>query len=117
NAQGRWGNLHVYYPAVTQWSDNPAALLNADWVTPEKKKAAKLWLNYLHSRPLQERALTLGFRPADTSVPLKNADPHNPFVKLAPYGIKLEIPQVAQPPDTAVVRNLTTLWSRTIGTR
>ncbi|HTE55268.1 MAG TPA: substrate-binding domain-containing protein, partial [Kofleriaceae bacterium] len=27
NAQGRWGNLLVYYPPVTLWSDHPVALL------------------------------------------------------------------------------------------
>lgn len=117
NAQGRWGSLRVYYPQVTQWSDHPAALLQADHVRDVQKRAARLWLAYLRSRPVQERALSFGFRPADTSVPLKNADPQNPFVRLTPYGIRLEIPQVAQQPDVAVVRNLMTLWSRTIGNR
>jgi hypothetical protein len=33
NAQGRWGNLCVYHPKVTLWSDHPAGILQADWVT------------------------------------------------------------------------------------
>src|SRR5262249_9638300 len=58
NAQGRWGNLKVYYPALTLWSDHPAALLQGDWVTPEQKDAARRFLTYLRSRPVQERALS-----------------------------------------------------------
>src|SRR5262249_38709634 len=83
NAQGRWGNLKIYYPSTTLWSDHPIALLKGDWVTPEKKAAAKLWIAHLKGRPMQERALAYGFRPADPAVPLKSADPNNPFNKLA----------------------------------
>ena len=72
---------------------------------------------YRLSRPVQERALSLGFRPGDPSVPIKNADPNNPFVRLGPMGVRVDIPQVAQQPDTNVVRNLMTLWSRTVGPR
>ena len=35
NAQGRWGNLRVYYPATTIWSDHPAAVLLAARVRKE----------------------------------------------------------------------------------
>ena len=112
NAQGRWGNLRVYYPKLTLWSDNPVAILGGDWITPAQREAARTFVAHLRSRPVQERALGFGFRPADEAVPIKTPDPQNPFTRLARYGVQAEVPPVAQPPDGAVVRNLLTLWAR-----
>ncbi|WNZ60577.1 substrate-binding domain-containing protein [Myxococcus sp. MxC21-1] len=67
---GNWGALKVLYPTLTSWSDHPAAVLDGDWVLPRQREAALEWLRYLHSRPVQQRALAFGFRPADASVPL-----------------------------------------------
>jgi ABC-type sulfate transport system substrate-binding protein len=117
NAQGRWGNLQIQYPATTFWSDHPAALLKGPWVTPEQAKAARTYLAFLRSRPMQELALGFGFRPADPAVPLKGADPKNPFTRLAQYGLQLDLPPAASVPDPAVVRNLMTFWSRTVAQR
>ena len=39
-AQGRWGNLTVYYPKPTLWSNHPFVVLKGDWVTPEQRAAA-----------------------------------------------------------------------------
>jgi ABC-type Fe3+ transport system substrate-binding protein len=112
NAQGRWGNLKVYYPQTTLWSDHPIAILQGDWVTPAQRAAARTWIAYLRSKPVQESALAFGFRPADPTVPIKTGDPSNPFTKLAQYGVKIDIPPVAKNPEGAVVRNLLTMWSR-----
>ena len=90
-------------------------MLQADWVTPAQKAAAAVWLGYLRSRPVQERALSYGFRPADTGVPLMTAATTNPFTRLSQHGVKIEIPPVAQTPDGQVVRNLMMMWSRVIG--
>ncbi|WP_437755318.1 substrate-binding domain-containing protein [Sorangium sp. So ce1389] len=114
NAQGRWGNLKVYYPATTLWSDHPIAVLQADWVTPAQKQAAGVWIRHLKSRPVQEMALAYGFRPADTSVPLKTASSTNPFTRLSQHGVKIEIPPVAQAPDGQVVKNLMMMWTRVV---
>lgn len=113
DAQGRWGNLRVYYPHATIWSDHPAGVLDAEWVKPEQRKAAHVWLAYLRSRPVQEHALAYGFRPGDTSVPIRNADRDNPFNKHASQGVKVEVPSAAKAPDGAVVRNLMVMWNRT----
>ena len=112
NAQGRWGNLRVYYPKLTLWSDHPLAILHAPWVTDKQHAAAQLLSSYLRSRPVQERALRFGFRPAETSVPLKTADAQNPFTRLAEFGVQASVPSVAEPPDAAVIRNLLALWTR-----
>ena len=114
NAQGRWGELRIYYPATTLWSDHPVAVLKADWVTPAQRTAAKVWIEYLKSRPMQELALSYGFRPADPSVALKSADAKNPFNRLAQQGVKLEINPMAQPPEGPVIRNLMMMWSRVV---
>lgn len=114
NAQGRWGALKIYYPATTLWSDHPAAVLKADWVTEPQRRAARAWLDYLHSHPAQELALTYGFRPADATVPIKTADAKNPFTRLAPQGVKVDINPMATPPEGAVIRNLMLMWSRVV---
>ncbi|WP_408889409.1 substrate-binding domain-containing protein [Myxococcus faecalis] len=113
-AQGRWGELKVSYPALTLWSDHPAAVLQGDWVTPAQKEAALEWLRYLHSRPVQERALQFGFRPADPAVPLKTEGPDNPFTRLASHGVQVDVPPVAEVPEGPVVRDLLMLWSRVL---
>ena len=112
NAQGRWGNLRVYYPKLTLWSDHPLGILRAPWVSEKQLAAARLFAAFLHSRPVQERALRFGFRPAETSVPLKTADTQNPFTRLAEFGVQVSVPSVAEPPDAAVIRNLLALWTR-----
>lgn len=112
NAQGRWGNLRVYYPKLTLWSDHPLAILNAPWVTDEERAAARQLSAFLRSKSIQERALRFGFRPAETSVPLKTADPENPFTRLTGFGVTASVPSVAEPPDASVIRNLLSLWTR-----
>jgi ABC-type sulfate transport system substrate-binding protein len=114
NAQGRWGNLRIYYPDTTLWSDHPIALLLGDWVTDAEKQAARALIAFLRSRPMQERALAYGFRPADPSVPIRTADAQNPYTRLAQYGVKVDIPPVATPPDGPVIRNMLTMWSRVV---
>ncbi len=114
NAQGRWGNLKILYPATTLWSDNPVAVLKGDWVTEPQKKAAKVWIDYLRSKPIQALAVSFGFRPADPTVPVKTEDGKNPFVKLAAHGVKIEINPMASPPDGQVIRNMMMMWSRVV---
>lgn len=114
NAQGRWGNLKLYYLPHTMWSDHPGAVLQAPWVTEPQKRAARAWLQHLRSRPVQEQALRLGFRPADPAVPLRNQDTANPFNRLGPYGLQLDLPPAAPAPEGAVVRNLLSMWSRIV---
>jgi len=117
NAQGRWGDLKVYYPAVTMWSDHPCGVVAGDWVTEPQRKAARLLLAFLRAKPQQELALAYGFRPADPSVPVKTTDPKNPFVRLAPYGISVDVPPAGDIPDVNVIRNVLMMWARVVGTK
>ena len=50
-------------------------------------------------------------------MPVKTTDPQNPFTRLAPYGITVDVPPAADLPDGAVVRNLIMMWSRVVGQR
>jgi len=100
---------------VTLWSDHPAGILAGDWVTEPQRAAARKFLAYLRSRPVQEQALSYGFRPADPAVPIKTADARNPFTRLAEHGIQVDIPPVATLPDGPVIRNLQMMWSRVVG--
>jgi ABC-type molybdate transport system substrate-binding protein len=113
NAQGRWGSLHVYYPPVTIWSDHPIVMLDDPKQTKEQKDAAKQLIAFLKSTKVQSTALRFGFRPADPSVPMKTGEA-NPFEKMAQYGLTLELPAAARPPDGPVVRNLLMMWSRVV---
>jgi len=112
NAQGRWGSLHIYYPAVTMWSDHPVVVLDAEWVSAEQAAAAHTLIAYLRSPAEQSKALRHGFRPADPSVPIKTAESSNPFTRMGQFGLMVDLPPAALPPDGPVVRNLLMMWSR-----
>src|SRR6516162_4217993 len=60
----------VYPKEGTFWSDHPIGIVERDWVTPEHREAAKVYIQYLLQRPQQERAMTYGFRPGAVDVPL-----------------------------------------------
>lgn len=114
HAEGRWGKLKVCYPATTVWSDNPAVVLAAPWVTEAQARAARTYLDYLRSTPAQLRALEHGFRPADTAVKLRTADAKNPFAQYADHGISVDLPPAADMPDIAVARALMATWTRMV---
>jgi ABC-type sulfate transport system substrate-binding protein len=65
-------------------SDHPFAVLQGDWVTDEQKQAALQFRDFLLNPDQQRLALSYGFRPANATVTLTDADvSHNPFVSLA----------------------------------
>ncbi|MCP3142810.1 VWA domain-containing protein [Pyxidicoccus xibeiensis] len=107
-------NTHAPFPLVsiypvegTFWSDHPYATLDAEWVGPEEKEAAEAFLGFLKARPAQERALALGFRPADPAVPIgapvdaaHGADPKQPQTLL-------------EVPEAGVLEKLLAVWRQT----
>jgi ABC-type Fe3+ transport system substrate-binding protein len=113
NAVGRYGELHIYYPPAAVWSDHPFCILQADWVTPDKTKAAQAFIDYLISRPVQETALLkYGFRPVDKSIPLDQ--PSSPIQQYSANGFKADLsslPTVVAPPGD-VLSTLLDFWSR-----
>jgi hypothetical protein len=115
NAVGRYGELRVYYPPATLWSDHPFCVLNADWVAPDQAQAAQLFIDYLTSRKAQELALLkYGFRPVDTVIPLEQ--PGSPFDRYAANGFRADLsflPEAQVPPGSAL-NTLREFWSRNV---
>lgn len=54
----------IYPKEGTFWSDHPVGIVQRPWVTPEHQEGAKIYIDYLLSRPVQEKALAFGFRPS-----------------------------------------------------
>jgi Ca-activated chloride channel family protein len=94
----------VYPKEGTFWSNHPYAILNAPWVTDEQKESAADFQNFLLDKPQQQRAIELGFRPADPSIPL--SAPLD-----AQHGVDPAQPKtVLQVPDAQVITAIQELW-------
>src|SRR5271165_7071219 len=115
NAEGRWGALRVVYPEYNAWNENPYYIINASWSTPEQRKAADTFLNFLLTEPIQKESLNHGFRPANPNVPVKFAD--SPFVLYAGNGVQVDLQKICEPPKAEVVNNLLASWQRSQGNR
>lgn len=97
--------LVALYPKEgTFWHEHPFAIPNANWVTPEQRAAAKVFTDYVRSKPVQEIVLSNGFRPATTDVPIGypistdlGVDPNQPAT-------------VLDEPDPAVVAAVQASW-------
>jgi ABC-type Fe3+ transport system substrate-binding protein len=113
-AQGRWGNLSVYYPKPTLWSNHPFVVLKGDWVTPAERAAARELRDFLLAADAQNKALALGFRPANPDVKVVSTDPNSPWNRLKPYGVRLDVPAVAEVPSGEVTRLLLETWRRNV---
>jgi ABC-type Fe3+ transport system substrate-binding protein len=112
-AQGRGGDIHVYYPPATVYSDHPYAVLDAPWVSPEQRQAAGLFRDFLLGTDMQTLAMNqFGFRPANLSVPINLSDPNNPFTRYASYGITYDVAQQVEVPPGDVLDTLIELWRR-----
>jgi Ca-activated chloride channel homolog len=61
----------IYPKEGTFWSDHPVGVVERDWVTPEHREAARIYMQYLLARPQQEKAMQYGFRPALVDLPLR----------------------------------------------
>jgi serine/threonine protein kinase len=114
NAEGRGAKLKVCYPTPTVWSDHPAALLAAPWVSEAQRQMAREYIAYLRSEPAQREALTYGFRPADTSVKITAAERENPFTRHANSGIAIQAPSAVEMPAGPVVRKLMQMWANLV---
>jgi Ca-activated chloride channel family protein len=94
----------IYPSEGTFWSNHPYAILNAPWVTPEKRSAAEDFQAFLLDRPQQLKAIELGFRPADPDIPL--AAPLDPE-----HGVDVAQPQtVLEIPSAEVIARIQELW-------
>ena len=81
----------IYPKEGTFWSDHPVGIVQRDWVTPERKEAAQLYIDYLLKEEQQAKALKYGFRPGLEKVKLgapidaeHGANPKEPKIVLDP---------------------------------
>lgn len=94
----------IYPKEGTFWSDHPVGIVQRDWVTPEHKQAADLYIKFLLSPTQQKKALTYGFRPADPQISL-NA----PLDKS--HGIDPQEPKtLLEIPSPAAINDILALW-------
>jgi ABC-type Fe3+ transport system substrate-binding protein len=113
NAEGRWGELRIVYPARNMWNENPYYILDVPWSTPAQRKAAEQFLAFLSSEPVQRKSLTHGFRPGNPAVPVRVPD--SPFTLYQRFGLKIDLGTVCEPPRAEVLNNLLAGWERTHG--
>jgi serine/threonine protein kinase/ABC-type sulfate transport system substrate-binding protein len=101
---GEAGEFHVAYPAPNIWNEHPYYILDVPWSNDAQRKGASDFLKFLMSENVQRRALAHGFRPGNASVPVNAAD--SPLVRNEKYGIKIDLPNMCEPPAAEVVTNL-----------
>jgi ABC-type glycerol-3-phosphate transport system substrate-binding protein len=108
----QYGGLRIYYPPATSLSDHPFCVLQAEWVTPDKAKAAQQFLDFLSSREMQELGLKYGFRPVDQSIELEKAG--SPLVLYQDNGVRIDIPPTVETPPGNVLNMLLEFWRRNV---
>ena len=84
-------------------------------MSAEQRAAGQKLIAYLRDKPEQQRALALGFRPANPEVPVLSTDGSGPFKNAEAFGVRADLGSVVEPPPGPVIRNLMELWSRQIG--
>lgn len=97
----------IYPVEGTFWADHPYSVLDADWVDADAREGAATLLAHLRSKGAQERALALGFRPADPALPI--GAPVD-----AAHGVDPKQPQtLLEVPDAPTLEALIAAWRRT----
>lgn len=96
----------IYPKEGTFWTNNPYVILDAPWVSDTQKEAAEAFEAFLLDRPQQERAIALGFRPADPSIPLGSPLDTD-------HGVDPSQPQtVLEVPEAEVIEGVQYLWQQ-----
>lgn len=95
----------VYPKEGAFWTRHPVAVIQEDWMTPEKEEACKMFIDFLLSEPAQRRAMEMGQRPITKDLQL--ADPFDDQ-----HGVN---PQVAEDkmfkvPEEDVLKRIRDLW-------
>lgn len=94
----------IYPKEGTFWSNHPYVILNAPWVSDEQRAAAEEFEAFLLDQSRQLRAIDLGFRPADPTIPLTS-----PLD--AAHGVDPAQPQtILQVPSAEVIAGILDLW-------
>jgi Ca-activated chloride channel family protein len=96
----------IYPSEGTFWANHPYIILDAPWVTDTQRAAAQGFEKFLLDKPQQLKALELGFRPADPSIPLTS-----PLD--AQHGADVSQPKtVLEIPSAEVITGISALWEQ-----
>jgi Ca-activated chloride channel homolog len=101
--------IALYPQEGTFFHERPMGIVNANWVTPEQQEAARYFVDYTVSEPVQRLIMSYGFRPADTSIQLDNTFWDNcniPLCGVAPG----DPPTILQSPSPEVIEAVQTSW-------
>lgn len=110
-AEKRWGKVKIVYPTLSVWNDNPYYILNVPWSSPAQQSAAKLFQDFLLSKPAQLVARDeYLFRPANIDVPI--LDEKSKFSDLLKQGVmQVNVATIARP-SAEVLEQLLVIWKR-----
>ncbi|MFZ1983757.1 MAG: VWA domain-containing protein [Desulfatitalea sp.] len=98
--------LVAVYPAEGNfWTQHPAAVINEEWVTPDKAAAAKQFIDFLLGREAQAKAMQLGLRPILKDLPLQAPFDEIHGVQAQPDAIK-----AFAVPSEDVLKRIIDLW-------
>jgi Ca-activated chloride channel family protein len=99
-------SLVALYPKEgTFWHEHPFGIVNADWVTPEQREAARRFTQYVLSVPVQQSIMECNFRPPNPDVELGF-----PFVE--ENGVTVEGPTtILDVPDAEVILAVQQSWA------
>ena len=95
----------VYPKEGAFWTRHPMGIPDAEWVTPLKRHAAELYIDYLLEEETQRKAMEIGLRPVSQTISVRD-----PFT--AEYGVQTDISKVKafRVPDERVLRRVRELW-------
>ncbi len=94
----------IYPREGTFWHDNPFIVMSS--ASPEERKAAEAFYNFLFTPESQQLAMSYGFRPANVNVPL--ADPISPAFGVQPQGVQSVLPI----PPAEVIVTAKSVWAQ-----
>ncbi|MEZ4528921.1 MAG: VWA domain-containing protein [Desulfobacterales bacterium] len=103
---GRPFRMTAVYPAEGNfWTRHPVAILEEEWMTPEKNAACRQFIDFLLRDEAQRAAMKMGLRPIRKDFPLEA-----PFD--AAHGVIADIAsdKVFQVPDENVLKRIRDLW-------
>ena len=114
DSAGNLEKIAIVYPEPTIVSRHPAAVFQT---SPAQRDAALRWLQFLRSRPMQQKAIELGFRGVSHNTAVDDFQvAANPFFRLRRYGVLPE-PHLIEPPEPSgrVVAQLLSIWGDATG--
>ncbi|MBF0118148.1 MAG: VWA domain-containing protein [Desulfobacterales bacterium] len=98
--------LVAIYPTEGNiWTRHPIAILDGEWMTPEKKEACKKFIDFLLSKDAQTKAMKMGLRPI-----IKDIVIESPFDEEHGVIDKVNSDKAFTVPDESVLKRIRDLW-------